>query len=96
MPPEYGFTGREPRKGDVINSSIDFLYTILYGIITKAIVATGLDPFYGLIHVLKSGRLSLTYDISEIFKPLAIHTIIQASRKANLRTLRGSRMLTPK
>ncbi|MEM4044057.1 MAG: CRISPR-associated endonuclease Cas1, partial [Sulfolobales archaeon] len=30
IPPEYGFTGREPRKGDVINSSIDFLYAILY------------------------------------------------------------------
>ncbi|MEM0001211.1 MAG: hypothetical protein QXY82_07885, partial [Desulfurococcaceae archaeon] len=32
----------------------------------------------------------------EIFKPLAVHSIIQASRKARLRTLRGSRMLTPR
>ncbi|MEM1704042.1 MAG: CRISPR-associated endonuclease Cas1 [Zestosphaera sp.] len=96
MPSEYGFTGREPRKGDVINSSIDFLYAVLYGVVTKAIVTTGLDPFYGLVHALKSGRLSLTYDLSEVFKPLAIHAIIQASRKARLRTLRGSRMLTPK
>ncbi|MEM1528198.1 MAG: CRISPR-associated endonuclease Cas1 [Desulfurococcaceae archaeon] len=96
LPSEYGFTGREPRKGDVVNSSIDFLYAILYGVVTKAIVTTGLDPFYGVIHVLRSGRLSLTYDLSEIFKPLAVHSIIQASRKARLRTLRGSRMLTPR
>jgi len=96
VPSEYEFTGREPRKGDVINSSIDFLYAILYGITLKAIVAAGLDPFYGLIHALRSGRTSLVYDLSEVFKPLALHTIIQASRKARLKTLRHSRMLTPK
>lgn len=65
-------------------------------IATKAIVASGLDPFYGLMHSLKSGRLSLVYDLSELFKPLAVHTVIQASRKARLRTIRGSRILTPK
>lgn len=96
IPSRYGFTGREPRRGDAINSSIDFLYAILYGIVTKAIVVTGLDPFYGLIHTLRSGRVSLTYDLSEIFKPLAVHAVIQASRKARLKTLRGSRMLTPR
>lgn len=96
IPPSYGFTGREPRKGDAVNSSIDFLYAVLYGIVMKAIVASGLDPFYGLIHMLKSGRVSLVYDLSEIFKPLVVHTVIQVSRKATLRTLRGSRMLTPK
>lgn len=96
IPPEYGFTGREPRRGDVINSSIDFLYAILYGIITKSIVAVGLDPFYGLIHAPRSGRVSLTYDLSEIFKPLTVHSVIQASRKTKLKTLRGSRMLGPK
>ena len=44
IPEEYEFTGRKPRKGDVINSAIDFLYAVLYGIITKAIVTNGLDP----------------------------------------------------
>ena len=96
IPEKYEFTGRKPRKGDVINSAIDFLYAILYGIITKAIVINGLDPFYGFIHTLKSGRLSLTYDLSEMFKPIIIHSIIQASRKANLKTFRNSRLLKPK
>lgn len=93
IPKDYGFTGREPRKGDVINSSIDFLYAILYGIITKALTAAGLDPYFGSIHVAKPGRVSLTYDLSEILKPLAVHVVIQTSRRAKLRTLRGSRML---
>lgn len=94
IPAEYGFTGREPRKGDVINSSIDFLYAVLYGIVTKALISNGLDPFYGIMHVTKPGRVSLTYDLSEVFKPVVVHTVIQASRKARLKTLRGSRMLT--
>ena len=96
IPEKYGFTGRKPRKGDVINSAIDFLYAILYGIVTKATVSVGLDPFRGLIHTLKPGRTSLIYDLSELFKPLAIHVIIQTSRKANLKTFRGSRLLKPK
>jgi len=96
IPERYSFSGREPRKGDPINSAIDFIYAILYGILTKALVANGLDPFHGLIHTLKSGRLSLVYDVSEIFKPLAVHAVIQASRKAHIKTFRNSKLLKPK
>jgi len=96
IPEKYGFIGRKPRKGDVINSAIDFTYAVLYGIVTKGIVVSGLDPFYSCIHTLKSGRISLTYDLSEMFKPIAIHTVIQISRKANLTTFKNSRLLKPK
>jgi len=96
IPEKYGFTGRKPRKGDVINSAIDFLYAVLYGIVTKAVVVNGLDPFYGCIHTLKSGRISLTYDLSELFKPIAVHAVIQACRKASLATFKNSRLLKPR
>jgi CRISPR-associated endonuclease Cas1 len=96
IPGKYEFTGRKPRKGDVINSAIDFLYAVLYGIVTKSIVVNGLDPFYGCIHTLKSGRISLTYDLSEVFKSIVVHTVIQASRKADLATFKNSRLLKPK
>lgn len=62
----------------------------------EAVVASGLDPYRGLVHATRSGRLSLTYDSSEVFKPPAIHTVIQVSRKSNLKTLRGSKLLTPR
>ena len=96
IPEHYGFTGRKPRCGDAINSSLDYLYALIYGIITKGIVTVGLDPYYGLIHATRAGRLSLTYDLSEILKPIAIHTVIQSSRKARLKTFRGSRYLKPR
>lgn len=69
---------------------------MLYGIVTRAPATSGLDPYLGLMHDAKSGRLSLTYDVSEIYKPLVVHSVIQSSRSARLSTLRGSRMLTPR
>lgn len=96
IPEKYRFTGRKPRGGDPVNSSIDFLYAVLYGITTKALVSSGLDPFNGLIHKQKSGRVSLTYDLSEVFKPIVVHSVIQSSRGATLKTFQGSRILKPK
>ena len=95
IPEKYGFTGRKPRAGDVINSSLDFLYAIIYSILHKSLVATGLDPYAGVMHVRKQGRVSLVYDFSEIFKPIAIHVVIQASRNANLKQFRTSHYLKP-
>jgi len=96
IPEKYNFTGRDPRKGDSINSALNFIYSIIYGLIVKSLVSVGLDPFYGVMHKEKPGRLTLVYDMSEILKPLAIHAVIQTSRKANISTLRGSKLLTVK
>mgnify|MGYP001772859414 FL=1 len=49
-----------------------------------------------MMHTAKPGRVSLTYDLSEVFKPIAVHAVIQASRKANLKTFAGSKLLKPK
>lgn len=96
FPNEYGFTGRKPRNGDTINSAIDYAYAVIYGIAAKALVAAGLDPYAGFMHTPRPGRHSLVYDFSEIYKPLAIHAILQASRITRLKTFRGSSRLTPK
>lgn len=96
IPEKYGFTGRKPRADDVINSGLSLLYAIIYGILHKALVVAGLDPYAGFIHVRKQGRLSLVYDFSELFKPIAIHVAIQASRNANLKKFRNSKYLKPR
>ncbi len=95
FPSHYAFTGRKPRGGDTINSAIDFAYAVLYGMLTKALVAAGLDPYAGFMHSHRPGRLSLVYDFSEIYKPLAIHAVLQASRIKKLKTFRASNHLTP-
>lgn len=96
FPRQYNFTGRRPRGGDTINSAIDFTYAILYAISVKSIVAAGLDPYAGFMHTPKPGRTSLVYDFSELYKPLAIHAVLQASRIRKLKTIRGTTRLTPR
>ena len=82
MPKE--FQGRKPRGEDAINRAIDYAYSIIYTLSTHAIIASGLDPYAGLLHVDYPGRLSLVYDFSEMFKPVAIHAVIAVSRRSKL------------
>jgi len=96
FPSHYRFTGRKPRGGDTINSAIDFTYAVLYAMITKALAAAGLDPYAGFMHSHRPGRLSLTYDFSEIYKPLAVHAVLQASRIRRLKTFHSTSHLTPR
>jgi len=84
VPNEYEFTGRDPKSKDPINSAINYGYAIIYGLCTHALIASGLDPYVGIIHSERAGKTSLTYDFSEMFKPIAVHAVIVASRLANL------------
>ncbi|MEM4139238.1 MAG: CRISPR-associated endonuclease Cas1 [Sulfolobaceae archaeon] len=78
------FQGRKPRGDDPINRAIDYAYSIIYTLSTHAVIAAGLDPYAGLLHSNHPGRPSLVYDFSEMFKPVAIHTVIAVSRRSNL------------
>ena len=84
IPNEYEFTGRDPKSRDPINSGISYTYAIIYSLCTHALIASGLDPYVGIIHSERAGRTSLTYDFSEMFKPLALHAVVVASRVAKL------------
>ncbi len=86
IPSEYGFTGRDPKSKDPINSTINYTYAIIYSLCTHALIASGLDPYVGIIHSERAGKTSLTYDFSEMFKPIAIHAVIVASRQLRILT----------
>jgi len=78
------FPGRKPRGEDFVNKSIDYVYSLIYAICTHAIIAAGLDPYYGFMHKNYPGRVSLTYDFSEMFKPFAIHVVISTVNKFSI------------
>jgi len=84
IPSKYGFTGRDPKSRDPINSAVSYSYAIIYGLCTHALIAAGLDPYVGIIHSERAGRTSLVYDFSEMFKPIAIHAVAVASRATTL------------
>ncbi len=79
LPGELGFTGRRPRGGDVFNTALSYGYAILYGVVERALVYAGLDPYMGVLHADKSGRPSLVYDVSDMFKPVAVDYAMVAS-----------------
>lgn len=78
------FEGRKPRGEDPINRAIDYAYSIIYALSTHALIAAGLDPYYGLLHANQPGRPSLVYDFSEMFKPVAVHAVIAVARRSRL------------
>lgn len=84
IPRDYGFTGRDPKARDPVNSSISYTYAVIYTLSTHALVAAGLDPYVGVIHSERAGRTSLTYDFSEMFKPIAIHATVTALRTGRI------------
>lgn len=84
IPKEYEFTGRDPKSKDPVNSAISYAYAIIYGLCTHALIASGLDPYVEIMHSERAGKTSLTYDFSEMFKPIAVHAVTVASRVSKL------------
>ena len=79
---KYDFQGRRPRAKDPFNQAISLLYAILYSIATRALLASGLDPTYGLHHKTRYST-PLVFDYTEMYKPIAIHAVIKYLRKTN-------------
>ena len=96
LPEHVGFEGRVPRKPDVVNRALDYAYSILYGLCFHAIVGAGLDPYGGFMHSERSGRPSLVYDFSEMFKPAFVHAVIYSVLKAKHLSVREDGLLEPK
>ncbi len=76
----YGFAGRKPRARDPFNKAVSLLYAVLYAVSTRALVAAGLDPTYGLLHKTRYST-ALTFDYTEMFKPMAIHAVVKVLRE---------------
>ena len=84
IPKEYGFGGRNPKSRDPVNSAINYVYAVLYSLCTHALIASGLDPYVGVVHSERAGKTSLTYDFSEMFKPVAAHVVVATSRTTKI------------
>jgi CRISPR-associated protein Cas1 len=68
---EWDFTQRNRRPPrDPINAMLSFLYAVLVKEVTVAVLAEGLDPWWGLFHRPRHGRPSLALDLMEEFRPL--------------------------
>lgn len=69
MPSFISFTRRQKRKKcDIVNSCLDFIYSLLYYTSFTALTATGLDPYLGFYHSTAYGHAALSSDIMEPFR----------------------------
>lgn len=76
---KYGFllNKREKRPpNDPVNALISFGNSLLYSTVLGEIYKTQLDPTVSYLHEPSTRRFSLSLDLSEIFKPLIIDSLI--------------------
>ncbi|MBB6713827.1 type I-B CRISPR-associated endonuclease Cas1b [Clostridium gasigenes] len=74
---DFGFTHRNRRPPkDPLNALISFGNSVMYTAVLGEIYQTQLDPTISYLHQPSTKRFSLVLDISEIFKPLIVDSII--------------------
>lgn len=69
MPEKYRFAGRSrnPAK-DEFNALLNYGYGILYSLVEKACIISGLDPYVGFLHTDSYNKMSMVFDIIEMFR----------------------------
>ncbi len=74
-PDPYKFQGRsrQPAK-DEFNAMLNYAYGILYGMVERACLLAGLDPFVGFLHADNYNKKSLVFDLIEPFRIVAEQT----------------------
>lgn len=68
---DFSFQGRSKRPPmDKVNAMLSFIYTILTNSIAAALETVGLDPYIGVLHTERPGRVSLALDLIEELRPV--------------------------
>ena len=66
MPEKYRFEGRSRRPArDPFNAVLNYCYGILYSLVEKACILSGLDPYVGFLHTDIYNKKSLVFDLIE-------------------------------
>ncbi len=73
----FDFTARNRRPPtDPVNAMLSFGYAVLAKECTVALMAEGLDPWWGLYHQPRHGRPALALDLMEEFRPLVVDSAV--------------------
>ena len=72
---DKGGRNRRPPK-DPLNAMLSYGYALLVKECTVALMAEGLDPWWGLYHQPRHGRPALALDLMEEFRPLIVDSAV--------------------
>jgi CRISP-associated protein Cas1 len=77
VPEMYGWTERATRGAtDPVNSLLNYGYAILRTRVERALHLAGLDSYAGFIHADRPGKPSLTLDMMEEFRSVAVDRLV--------------------
>jgi CRISPR-associated protein Cas1 len=69
LPEKYQFDGRSRRPAkDPFNAVLNYCYGIIYSLVEKACILSGLDPYVGFLHTDNYNKKSLVFDLIEPFR----------------------------
>jgi len=83
LPERFRFQGRSRNPAmDEFNCLLNYAYGVLYGIVERACVLAGIDPYVGFIHTDHYAKTSMVFDVIEGYRIFAEETVINLfSRK---------------
>jgi len=77
LPEKYQFKGRSRRPAkDPFNACLNYCYGMLYSLVEKASILSGLDPYVGFLHTDNYNKKSLVFDLIEPFRVYAEQVVI--------------------
>ena len=77
IPEKYQFEGRSRRPAkDPFNACLNYCYGILYSLVEKACILSGLDPYIGFLHTDNYNKKSLVFDLIEPFRIYAEQVVV--------------------
>ena len=71
--------------GDIVNSLLNYGYTVLAGEITKFVNSLGLDAYFGFYHKNHTSFQALVYDLIEPFRPLVEYAVFKFCQRNQMR-----------
>ena len=86
VPEQFRFNGRSRRPAkDEFNALLNYSYGVLYGLVEKAVILAGLDPYIGFLHADNYNKLSLVFDVIEKYRIWAEQNILNMFSKKQLK-----------
>jgi CRISPR-associated protein Cas1 len=82
---DFKVRNRRPPR-DPVNALLSFGYALLAKECTVALLAEGLDPWWGLFHQPRHGRPALALDLMEEFRPLVVDSAVISAVNTNMVT----------
>lgn len=82
MPDKWKFNGRSRNPAvDGFNCLLNYSYGILYSLVEKACIISGLDPYVGFLHTDNYNKKSLFFDLIEMYRIYADRTVVNLFSK---------------